>query len=298
MIDGVTLDQVKAFITAVDEGNFSAASRKLRRAQSVISGLVSSLEAQLGVDLFDRAGRYPRLTAAGMELLGYARATIATVDLMKSRASGMSSGIEPELSVVVDVLFPMDIVARAARDFQAQFPHTSLRLRVEALGGAYEAVIDGRASLGVVGAFFMDHATLAGERVSSVQMTLVVSSDHPLASVPSPIPRTELARHIQLVLSDPSKLSEGKDFLVLSSSTWRLSDLFAKRAFLLSGIGWGSMPLHAVADDIEAERLVQFDVEELSPTALPMLAVYSPGTRLGPAGRWFIDRLRLSEAPE
>ena len=35
MIDGVTLDQLRTFIAAVDEGSFSAAGRKLRRAQSV-----------------------------------------------------------------------------------------------------------------------------------------------------------------------------------------------------------------------------------------------------------------------
>jgi len=37
MLDGVTLDQLRTFIAAVDEGSFSAAGRKLRRAQSVVS---------------------------------------------------------------------------------------------------------------------------------------------------------------------------------------------------------------------------------------------------------------------
>ena len=36
------------------EGSFSAAARKLRRAQSAVSELVSSLEDQIGVMLFDR----------------------------------------------------------------------------------------------------------------------------------------------------------------------------------------------------------------------------------------------------
>ena len=59
MLDGVSLDQLRAFIAAVDEGSFSAGARKLHRAQSAVSELVSNLEAQLGVALFDRSERYP-----------------------------------------------------------------------------------------------------------------------------------------------------------------------------------------------------------------------------------------------
>src|SRR5271165_1766880 len=66
MLDGVSLDQLRAFIAAVDEGSFSAGARRLRRAQSAVSELVSNLEAQIGVVLFDRSQRYPKLTAAGV----------------------------------------------------------------------------------------------------------------------------------------------------------------------------------------------------------------------------------------
>jgi DNA-binding transcriptional LysR family regulator len=57
MLDGVSLDQLRAFIGAVDEGSFSAAARKLHRAQSAVSELVGNLEAQIGVLLFDRSER-------------------------------------------------------------------------------------------------------------------------------------------------------------------------------------------------------------------------------------------------
>ena len=66
MLDGVSLDQLRAFIAAVDEGSFSAGARRLHRAQSAVSELVSNLEAQIGVVLFDRSERYPKLTPAGV----------------------------------------------------------------------------------------------------------------------------------------------------------------------------------------------------------------------------------------
>ena len=73
MLDAITLDQLRTFIAAVDEGSFSAAGRKLRRAQSVVSQTLANLEAQLGVKLFDRSARYPRLTEEGRSLLADAR---------------------------------------------------------------------------------------------------------------------------------------------------------------------------------------------------------------------------------
>src|SRR4051795_3421423 len=77
MLDGVTLDQLRTFIAAAEEGSFSAAGRKLRRAQSLISHTVATLEGQLNVQLFDRAKKSPRLTAAGSALLQEAKAVVA-----------------------------------------------------------------------------------------------------------------------------------------------------------------------------------------------------------------------------
>jgi DNA-binding transcriptional LysR family regulator len=65
MFDALSLDQLRAFIAAVDEGSFSAAGHSLRRTQSVVSQTLANLERQIDIQLFDRSGRYPRLTAVG-----------------------------------------------------------------------------------------------------------------------------------------------------------------------------------------------------------------------------------------
>lgn len=298
MLDGVSLDQLRTFVTSVDEGSFSAAARKLRRAQSVVSDLVSGLEAQIGVSLFDRSGRYPKLTPAGTVILADARGIITGVDFMKARAKGMASGIEPELSVVVDVFFPIEAITEAAKEFRQHFPATPLRLFVEALGGAYKPVLDGVASIGVVGSLPIMPSSLTGEHLAGVVFVMVAAHDHPLASFNGTIPKSELVKHVQLVLTDRSDLSAGREFGVVSSSTWRLADLFAKHNFLLNGLGWGGMPLHTVLRDIGEGRLVQLLIEDVPPGGLilPMSAVYPTSAPPGPAGRWLIERLKLCPA--
>ncbi len=294
MLDGVSLDQMRAFIAAVDEGSFSAGARKLHRAQSAISELISNLEAQIGVVLFDRSERYPKLTPAGVLLLADARAVVANVDLLKARAKGISGGLESELTAVVDVLFPFEAIAESAKEFRDRFPRTPLRLYVEALGGAYKPILDGRCSFGVVGSLPMVPDSMTLERLQGVEMIMVAAREHPLTMFNGVIPKAELAKHVQLVLTDRSELTAGREFGVMSPLTWRLGDLFAKHAFLLKGLGWGGMPLHAVKEDLREGRLAKLSIEDLPEEGLilAMSAVYLTANPPGPAGRWLIERLR------
>ena len=81
---------------------FSAAGRKLSRAQSVVSQTLANLEVQFGVKLFDRARRRPVLTTQGHALLAHARTVAGDVDRLKALAKHLAGGLEPELSIAVD----------------------------------------------------------------------------------------------------------------------------------------------------------------------------------------------------
>jgi DNA-binding transcriptional LysR family regulator len=294
MLDGVSLDQLRTFIAAVDEGSFSAASRKLLRSQSVISETVGNLEDQIGVPLFDRSGRYPKLTPAGIVLLADARSIITGVDLLKARAKGMAVGLEPELSVVVDVFYPIDAITQAAKEFREKYPGVALRIYVEALGAAIQPVLDGRCSVGIVGSLPVIPDNLTHERLPGISFLMVAASDHPLAAYKGKIAKETLAKHTQIVLTDRSELSAGRELGVMSPTTWRLADLFAKHHFLLNGLGWGGMPLHVVRKDLAEGRLAVLSIEDVPPDGLPlaMSAVWQTKSPPGPAGRWFIERLK------
>lgn len=94
-------------------------------------------------------------------------------------------------------------------------------------------------------------------------MVMVAACEHPLAGLKGIVPTTELARHVQLVLTDRSDLTAGREFGVMSPLTWRLGDLFAKHAFLLKGLGWGGMPMYTVEQDLRESRLVRLSIEDV-----------------------------------
>ncbi len=298
MLDGVSTDQLRTFIAAADEGSFSAAGRKLRRAQSVVSQTLANLEGQIGVALFDRTNRYPQLTDAGRALLAEARTVVNGMDDFKARARILAEGLEPELSVSVDVMYPMASLTVAVGSFREAFRHTPLRLYVEALGAVVQPVIDRVCRIGVIGSMPAIPEGMDAEKLLDVPMTTVASPAHPLAAHHGVIGLRELARHVQLVLTDRTSLTDGRNYGVLSPLTWRLADLGAKHAFLRAGFGWGHMPVAMVQADLDAGDLVRIQPENYQPETPPlaMFAVYRKDEPPGPAGRWFIEHLKQGHA--
>lgn len=294
MLDGVTLDQIRTFIAAAEEGSFSAAGRKLRRAQSVVSQTLANLEAQLGVTLFERSGRYPQLTEQGQSLLRDARAVADHMDELKARARAIREGLEPELSAAIDVMFPMPAITHAVGRCRELFPHTPLRLYVEALGGVIQPVLDGSCRIGVIGSLPTVPDELAAEHLAFVPFATVVAPQHVLAAARKPLSNATLSQHVQLVLTDRTPLSARRNFGVISPQTWRLADLGAKHAFLRAGFGWGHMPVHMVQEDLARGDLVEIRTQANARTraGLVMQAVYRKDAPPGPAGRAFIEALR------
>jgi DNA-binding transcriptional LysR family regulator len=298
MLDGVSLDQIRTFIAAADEGSFSAAGRRLRRAQSVVSQTLANLEGQLGVKLFDRSGHLPVLTDQGRALLADARAVACDMDLLKARAKTLAGGLEPELSVAVDVMFPDATFTSAVAAFQKEFPATLLRFDIES-SAVIEPVVDGRCAIGVVGSWALAPPQLSHEPLLMVRVPMVVSPQHPLATRRGRIPIPVLAEHIQISHIDPSDLS-----LVYGAArlkyprVWRVSHFGAKLAFLRAGFGFGSMPLHVIEADLASGTLVEIMPEDAPPGGhvIAMGAVYRTDSPPGPAGRWFIDRLKQGPA--
>ena len=61
---------------------------------------------------------------------------------MKSKAKSLSAGLEPELAIVVDVMFPPDLLTKVLSGFKLEFPSTPPRLHLEALGAVSQTHVE------------------------------------------------------------------------------------------------------------------------------------------------------------
>jgi DNA-binding transcriptional LysR family regulator len=286
-----TLDQLHVLTTVAEAGSFSAAARRLHRAQSVISYTIANLETQLGVALFARDGRRPVLTEAGRALLADARRVGRLVDEMRARAAALSRGLEAELGLAVDVMFPTARLVAALDEFARAYPTVALRLRIEGLGGVAQLVLDGTCQLGISGWMGVVPDTLERRAMGEILLIPVAAPTHPAALAQAPVSSAVLREHVQLVLTDRTALTEGQDFGVLALRTWRLGDLGAKHALLLAGLGWGNMPAEMVEADLAAGRLVRLQVAEAPEYRYPIGLIHRTDTPPGPAGAWLAERL-------
>lgn len=286
-----TFDQLRIFLAVVDTGSFAAAARRMNRAVSVVSYGIANLEAQLGLTLFEREGtRRPKLTEAGRAVLAEVRTIGEGVDGLRAKVQGLLEGLEAEVGLAVDVMLPADRLGPVLRAFNTHFPTVSLRLHVEALGGVTALVLEGTAVIGISGPLSAGVAGLESVAAGALAMVPVAAPDHPLARAGANPPGAA-REHIQLVLTDRSRVTEGRDFSVLSARTWRLADLGAKHALLREGIGWGNMPLPMIADDLASGALVRLALPDHGGGHYPFAGVWRRDRPPGPAAQWLLDRI-------
>lgn len=286
---GYTLDQLAVLLAVVETGSFSAAGRRLRRAQSAVSHAIANLERHLDARLLERGRRRATPTAAGQALLPRARAVLAEASALTATARRLAGGVEPVVSLAVDALFPAEALWPALRAFQRRYPEVQLLLRGEALGAVPALVLQGSCQVGIT-VLPPGEAALAHRPLRRIRMVAVAAARHPLAASRGPVDRESLRRHVQLVLTDRSEGTRGRDFGVLGGPTWRLSDLQSKLECLRAGLGWGSMPADAIEDDLRRGRLVRLRVPEVE-VEVPLHVIHRVGHPPGPAAAWLLDQL-------
>jgi DNA-binding transcriptional LysR family regulator len=293
-MDDFTLDQFTIFVAVIEQGGFAAAARKLGRAQSAITYAIQKLEKRSGVDLFDRSSYRPVLTEAGAALLPQARRVLEALAGYQQQAHGIAGGLEAELTLVIDMLAPMEPLAQALREMQEVFPTVQVRILVESLGATWDVLTRGDADLGLL----LEIAPLTGFEVNhyaAVGLVAVAAPAHPLAQLPPPMAAELLRDHTQLVLVSKAAVQGERDPGVYAIHRWHVTDIRVKHELLLSGAGWGSMPRHLVASDIAAGRLVELQPERWEGRdhmpLLPAVIAHRKKSALGPAGRWLFERL-------
>ena len=287
-----TFDQLRIFLAVVEAGSFVGAARDLGRAVSVISYGISNLEAQLDISLFDRqATRKPQLTDAGRALVVEARAISLGMDGLRAKVKSLLEGLEAEVNLAVDVMLPAKKLGSVLRAFSVEFPSVSLRLHVEAMGAVVALVLAEEAVVAVAGPIGAEIDGVESILLGGVQLAPVSAPDHPLAKM-HPLPPGAGRDHIQLVLSDRSPLTAGRDFSVTSPRTWRLADLGAKHALLREGIGWGNMPLPMVEPDLISGALIRLAMPDVSGVRYPFNGIWRRDVPPGPAASWLLERFR------
>ena len=291
MLSRVTLDQLQMLIAVADTGNFSAAARKLNRVQSAVSQSIQSLEEALELSLFDRSSKLPRLTDAGKAIVQDARRIVSGTDALRTRAKNMASVAEPEISISIEQCFPSTVLIESLRAFRERFPLVSVNLFAEGLGAPEQSLFEGNARLAIYSTSLDGMPGFQMEFMGDVPISLVASSQHPLARVEGLISQSVIEEHTQLTMIDRTKRYRG---VVMGTRTWAFIDQFSRLDFVLNGFGWCAMPTHLAQGYLDSGELVELKLAAHNGQSLhfPLYAVHKVEQPPGPAAQWLLAELR------
>ena len=282
-----TLDQLLVLEAIIEHGSFAAAARALHRVPSAVTYTVKGLEDAVGVPVFDRSGHRAVLTAAGQQVLAAGRRVLAEARSLDASARSLRDGWEPELRVVLDGLYPRGPAMEALRALLDAGAPTRVHLDVAYQDGVHERFHATRAAVMLNLELEVDHP-LVGQPLPELELVLVCGVDHGLAG--RRVDRAELLEHVELVVRDSSSkhaVSPRPSFTGTHHVVY-LADFESKRAGLLAGAGFGWMPVHLVARDLDEARLVEVERHEGSRWTYHPHLVTRADEPLGRAGRTWV----------
>jgi LysR family transcriptional regulator, carnitine catabolism transcriptional activator len=122
------LRQVGYVLAVVDEGGFTRGARAVHVAQPSLSQAVRALERELGVELFQRAGRQVRLTAAGTAFVEAARAVVRDFATLRAAVDAVQGVIAGTLDLVALPTLAVDPLAAIIGRYRRAFPGVTVRV--------------------------------------------------------------------------------------------------------------------------------------------------------------------------
>jgi DNA-binding transcriptional LysR family regulator len=287
----LTLDALTVLDAIDRKGSFAAAAEELHRVPSAMTYAVQKLEEDLDALLFDRRGHRAQLTEAGRELLREGRHLLRAASELESRVRRVATGYEVELHIAVDDVIPMERLHPLIRRFYDQACGTRLRILVEVFGGAWDALVSGRADL-VIGApvEVPSGGGYSTRPLALIEWLFVMAPTHPLTTVPEPIPPEEILKYRSVAAADSSRnLPPRTSGLLTGQDVLTVADMRHKIAFQRAGLGVGYVPAHMVRAELEDGRLVAKQVLETKPD-MTLLIAWRTADK-GKALRWFLKEL-------
>lgn len=240
-----TLDQLLAFVTAAELGSFSAAARKLHKAQSRISSAIANLELDLGFELFDRSSKFPVLTPLGSEMLPEARAVLNQCLRLDSRALSVTQKEPISLRIALDEALPLEAIHSIFSQIGDLFPNTHLVITNGSQDDIAIAIANQTADIGFMISNSALPPKLTLQSLGYFKKILIVGTKHPLAKE-TILNLSQLQQYRQFVLCNRSGENRER---ALSPDHWDLDSYYLICELVTQNQGWAIVPEHIAKTD-------------------------------------------------
>lgn len=196
-----TLRQLQYLVAVAEQRNFRKAAELCHVAQPSLSAQIAALETALGVALFERSPRAVLLTEAGAEVLAQAKRVLGEADEIPKVCTGFADPLHATWRLGIIPTVAPYLLPSLSRDLQACFPSLGLHWIEDRTARLLDLLDQGELD-GAVLALESNLGPLEHAVIGEDPFVLALSSQHPLARHPSPVPQNMLEGESVLLLED------------------------------------------------------------------------------------------------
>jgi LysR family transcriptional activator of glutamate synthase operon len=242
----VRIDEVTHFLALAADGHVAHAAESLGVSQSTLSRSVGRLEAEMGVELFDRTKGRLELNRYGQVLLAHASRALAEFDTARSRIDALRDPSAGTVSIAYVSSFGSWLIPRLVGDYRALFPDIRFVLNGGTADTVLEALRGGAADIAILSPDPRD-PEIDWQALTSERLALGVPDAHPLAARTDGVEVSELENLEFLALKPGAGLRGIADSYfavhgVVPHVVLEVTELSTLRALVRAGVGVALLP--------------------------------------------------------
>lgn len=176
----MNINQLKAFVSIVEKGTFSAAARAVGVSQPAVSLQIQALEEFLGVDLLDRRTKKVQLTEAGKLFYPTALQVVSQMENAQHQLEELGESVKGRLSVGGSTIPGEYVLPKLLGRFKRAYPEVSVALRISDTEEITEQLLSGELQVGLIGAK-PSIGQLSARPFLHDELIFIVPADHELA---------------------------------------------------------------------------------------------------------------------
>jgi LysR family transcriptional regulator, low CO2-responsive transcriptional regulator len=244
----ITFRQLRVFVEVARQGSMLRAAEALHLTPPAVSMSIKDIESQVGLPLFDRAGRLLSLSTAGEYFVVYARRLLATLKEAED-AMARFTGVESGLLTIGMVSSAKYFLPQLLAQFHAEHPSVEVRLRLGNREQLVTLMQNNEVDISVMGRAPKDWPNRA-EPFAVHPHVLVTAPNHPFAQAEA-VPAVALARE-GFIVREPG--SGTRAALEQYLAAYRLQPMFimeiasdeAIKQAVMAGLGVSLVSLHTI----------------------------------------------------
>lgn len=279
----MNVQQLRTFVTVVDEGSFSEAARVLGVSQPAVTMQIQALESDIGATLLDRRYRRVDLTEAGRALLPHGRHVLEQLESARDEIAALSGTVTGRLTIAASTTPGVYVIPRLLGGFISQNPEVGVTITVHDTAEVVDAVESGLAHLGVTGAMVRG-ARVSYQEIGRDELVLICPPDSELGERRK-VPLFELADEHWILRESGSGTRQVAERLItdhgLDPQELQIAVELGTGEAIVSavegGLGISILSRMVVAKALELGTVKQVDAIGL-PAVRPFYAIMPKGT--------------------